>query len=90
MLPKTMKPPEKTYIHARVTTRAKKESISQVKPGTYTIKVREKAERGQANKRVRELLAFTLTLSTKNIRLVKGATSPSKLFLVTNNTHYED
>lgn len=56
----------------------------------YTVEVREKAERGEANDRVRTLLAETLCVRTTDLRLTKGATSPSKLYLLTNHHHHED
>jgi len=80
---------ESTYIHVRVTTRGRTECIEK-KNNTYYIIVKEKAERGAANKRVRELLAQTLHRTPKELRLVKGGTSPSKTYLFTNHTHHEN
>jgi uncharacterized protein YggU (UPF0235/DUF167 family) len=78
---------ETTQTHLRVTVKAgtRKERITQVGEWVYTIEVREKAERGQANARVRALLAEVLRVELKQLRLVRGATSPKKVFLLTNS-----
>ena len=70
---------ERKYIHARVVTNSKKETVAE-KKGTFHITVKEKAERGLANKRVRELLASKLCCSSKQLRLIKGARSPAKTY----------
>lgn len=74
---------EKQYIHVRATTKARTECILE-KNGTYHIQVKEKAERGEANKRIRELLAQTLHCTSKELHLVKGGRSPSKTYLFSN------
>ena len=73
---------ENTYIHVRVTTKARTECILE-KNGMYFIQVKEKAERGEANKRVRELLALAQNCKPEELRLVKGGRSPSKTYLLT-------
>lgn len=72
---------ENKYIHVRVTTKARTECILE-KNGTFFIQVKEKAERGEANKRVRELLAQTQNCKPEELRLVKGGRSPSKTYLL--------
>ena len=52
------------------------------------VEVREKAQNGEANRRVRELLAHTLNVPIQTLRLVKGTTSPSKTYLLTNHTDH--
>lgn len=74
---------EGIYIHVRVTTNAKKESI-QGNKNMYRIVVKEKAQQGHANTRVKELLSETLGCSAKQLRLIKGATTPSKTYLLIN------
>ena len=68
------------YIHAKVTPGARKESIEETKPSYFKISVREKAENNEANKRVVELLCEYF--KTKNVRIVNGHQSPSKLVSV--------
>ena len=77
------------YIHVRVSTKGRSESIEK-KKYTYYITVKEKPERGAANKRVREILAQTFHGNPKEFRLVKGGTSPSKTYLFTNHSHHEN
>ena len=73
---------EPLYIHVKVATKAKQEQITKTKDGHYQISVKVKPERGEANRRVRELLAAELELPEKRLRLIKGANNPSKLFQV--------
>jgi len=72
--------PEERYVRVRVTPGVRTESVRE-RSGVYHIAVREKAEGGLANARVRDVLARALGLEAARVRLVKGATSPSKLFL---------
>lgn len=51
-------------------------------PDAYEAWVRAEAERGQANAAVLGLLAARLGLEAKRLRIVKGATSPSKIVAV--------
>jgi len=72
------------YIHVRVQTKAKKERV-EYKNKKYFIEVTEKPERGTANKRVKELVAKELHCTPACLRLIKGITTPSKIFLVINS-----
>lgn len=65
------------YIHAKVSAGARRDFLEEVKPGYFIVSVREKAERGEANKRVIEILKAHL--KAKNIRIINGYNSPSKL-----------
>lgn len=47
------------------------------------VRVSAAAERGKANAAVKELLAHTLGISTDQLRIVKGNTSPRKLIEIT-------
>jgi len=76
---------ERKYIHVRVLTRAKKEGITE-KKGAFHVSVKEKAERGLANKRVKELLAQAIGCSIKSLRIIKGSQSPSKTYQLLSNT----
>ncbi len=71
------------YIKVRVKAGARKERVVAKADDTYIIEVREKPERGEANKRVRELLAEALHAQEAHVRLVKGSTSPSKIYSCT-------
>lgn len=68
------------HVKVRVKAGAKKERILEQDTDTYIIDVREKPERGEANKRVRELLGEALGVPPGRLRLTKGARSPSKIY----------
>lgn len=68
------------YIHVKVTPGARKEMLEETKPAYFKILVREKAENNEANRRVVELLCEHF--KTKNVRIVNGHQSPSKLVSV--------
>jgi len=70
------------YIRVKVTPNAKKETVVQSSDSTFTICVKEPAERNQANKRVRELLMAKLGLSKGEIKLISGHQSSHKTFSV--------
>ncbi len=74
---------KKQYIHVRAKTKAKRETI-EMKKEKFFISVKEKAERGEANKKIKLLLARKMHCNLKRLRLVKGATSTSKTYLLVN------
>ncbi len=68
------------YVHVKVNANSRKESFEEAKPGYFNISVREKAEGNMANKRVIELIQTHF--KTKNVRIINGHQSPSKLVSV--------
>jgi uncharacterized protein YggU (UPF0235/DUF167 family) len=70
------------YIKVKVQAGAKKEIITKKSEDTYIISVREPAERNLANKRICEIMASLLGISIKNIRIISGHQSPSKILSV--------
>jgi uncharacterized protein YggU (UPF0235/DUF167 family) len=72
----------KKYVRVRAKTKARQETVREERD-TFYIAVKEKAERGEANARIRLILAEKLGCSSKQLRLVKGGTSPSKIYLLT-------
>ncbi|MDP2648798.1 MAG: DUF167 domain-containing protein [Patescibacteria group bacterium] len=62
----------------KVSAGARRESLAEGKGGVLGISVREKAERGAANLRVRELVARHFGVSVKAVRIVKGHRGSSK------------
>lgn len=68
------------YIKVRVKTEAKKEFFSKIKDDTFNISVKEEARNGWANEKVIEILKKEL--NKKNVRLISGHTSPSKIFSI--------
>ena len=72
---------ESTYIHVRVTVNARKDRIEESN-GKFFVTVKEKAEKGLANAKVKKLLATRIGCSSKSLRLIKGAKTSSKTYLL--------
>ena len=70
-----------TYLKVKVHAGEKKNRLVQKAADTFEIWVKAPAQEGQANQAVRALLAAHLGVAENKISLVKGATSPSKIFL---------
>jgi len=70
------------YIKVRAITGAKRESVRVIADDTIAIAVKEKPERNLANLRIIELVARHFDLPVKNVRIVKGRRSPSKMFSI--------
>lgn len=70
-----------SYIKVKVHAGEKKNRLEQKSPDTFEIWVKAPAEQGRANEAVRAALAEHLDLPENKLSLIKGATSPSKIFL---------
>ncbi len=70
-----------TYIKVKVHAGEKKNRLEQKSPDSYEIWVKAPAEQGRANEAVRAVLAEHLGLPENKLSLIKGATSPAKIFL---------
>lgn len=64
-------------IRVKVFPKSKKEEIKKIKEGKYEVYVREKAEQGEANSRVIEMMTEYFP-GCRGIRLMAGATRPNK------------
>ncbi|WP_428057565.1 DUF167 domain-containing protein [Candidatus Avelusimicrobium alvi] len=69
------------YIKVKVHAGEKKNRLEQKSPDSYEIWVKAPAEQGRANEAVRAVLAEHLGLPENKLSLIKGATSPAKIFL---------
>ncbi len=78
-------PTDTRYIRVRATAGARREHAEQVGADLWRISVREKASGGAANARIRVVLGKLLDLDPRQLRLVKGATSTSKTYLLVNS-----
>lgn len=67
-------------IKVKVFPKSKEESIIKKSEDSYVVKVKEKAERGEANARVKELLQNYFGISSNKIKLLKGGRKPNKIF----------
>lgn len=70
-----------SYIKVKVHAGEKKNRLEQKSSDTFEIWVKAPAEQGRANEAVRAALAEHLGLPENKLSLIKGATSPSKIFL---------
>ncbi len=70
-------------IRVNVTPGSRRERLSVRAPDVLDISVREEAERGEANERVRQIVALHYKVAIPAVRLVTGAHSPRKTFSVT-------
>lgn len=66
------------YIKVKARAGAKKESVVKTADDSFQISVTEPAEGGRANKRIGELVRAQFP--GKGIVMVKGHTTPSKIF----------
>ena len=73
------------YIKARVTPNSTKETFEQTSEDSFKISVKEKAERNMANVKVIELLAHHFKVPPKNLRIINGHHSRSKLLSLSEN-----
>ncbi len=70
------------YLKVKVHADEKKEKFLEKSSDTFEIWVKAPAERGQANAAVRSVLAAYLGVPENKVSLIKGATSPAKIFLL--------
>lgn len=67
------------YCKVKVHAGARENRLLEKAPDTFEAWVKAEAERGQANAAVLALLARHLGVEAKRLRIIKGATSPSKI-----------
>lgn len=67
------------YIKVRVAAGVKKESFVKKTEDSFLVSVKEPAEQNRANTRVVELVAEYFEVSPKQIRIISGHHSPSKI-----------
>ncbi|ETB63851.1 TPA: DUF167 domain-containing protein [Candidatus Nomurabacteria bacterium] len=70
------------FIKVRVFSGCKKEEIVKKNNNSFILKVKEKAERNMANKRVCEIIAREFSVSIKSVRIINGHQSPSKILSI--------
>ena len=69
------------YVKVKVHAGERKNRLEQKAPDSFEVWVKAPAEQGRANEAVRLLLAAELGVAENQLSLIKGATSPSKIFL---------
>lgn len=71
-------------IKVKVVPEAKKDQIVKKSEDSYLVKVKEKAEGGMANMKVKQILASYFKITEGKIRLIKGGKRPNKIFDIIN------
>ena len=69
------------YLKVKVHAGEKKNKLVEKAADTFEVWVKAPAEQGRANEAVRALLAAHLNIPENKLSLIKGATSPAKIFL---------
>ncbi|MDD2547973.1 MAG: DUF167 domain-containing protein [Candidatus Pacebacteria bacterium] len=67
-------------IKVKCYPKSKKELLNKKDENSFEIFLKEKPERGEANKRIFEILAEYFSISKKRIKLIKGAKTQNKIF----------
>jgi len=70
------------YLKVKVHADEKKNKLIQKSADAYEIWVKAPASEGRANEAVRNMLAQHLSVAENKLSLIKGATSPAKIFLL--------
>lgn len=77
-----MTAPQPRLYRLKVHPHSKRDLIEPRGPEAYEVWVKAKPEEGRANAAVLALLARQLGLEAKRLRIIKGATAPSKIVAV--------
>ncbi len=70
------------YIRVSVSASAKKELFKKSQKDSFLVSVKEPAEQNLANKRVLKLVAGHFGILPKQIRIISGHHSPSKILSI--------
>jgi len=68
------------FIRVKVFPGSKKEEVIEKSENSFEVKIREKPERGEANKRLILVLASRFKIPKSKIRLIKGFKQRTKIF----------
>ena len=70
------------FLKVKVFPNSKKEEIIKKSEDEFEINIKEKAEKGRANKRIKEVLARYLNVSEEKLILIRGAKQKNKIFKI--------
>ncbi|PIP86552.1 hypothetical protein COV42_02390 [Candidatus Campbellbacteria bacterium CG11_big_fil_rev_8_21_14_0_20_44_21] len=70
------------YLRVKVFPKSKKESFEKRGDDEFLISVKEPAQKNLANKKVLEILSQNLKIPLKNIRIINGHHSRTKLISI--------
>lgn len=69
-------------MKVKVFAGAKKREVVARGEDSFEVRVKEKAERGMANKAARNALAVYFDVSETSVKLIKGGKQPNKIFKI--------
>ena len=69
-------------IRVKVHPNSREDRLEEKGPASYEAWVKAEPEQGQANAAVLAILAAKLGVAAKRLRIIKGATSPSKIIAI--------
>jgi len=70
------------YIRIKAKAGSKKESFEKMPKDSFLVAVKEPAEGNRANKRILELVGTHLGISAKQIRIISGHHSTTKILSI--------
>ncbi len=70
------------YVKVKVFAGVRNESTTKVGDNRYEVKIKDKAERNMANKRVMEIIAEIYKVPINKVKIFSGHHSPSKLLSI--------
>jgi uncharacterized protein (TIGR00251 family) len=73
------------FLKVKVFAGCKKEEIVKKKDDEFEVRVKEKAEKGKANRAAIKVLANYFKIDESKIRLVKGSKERNKIFEIKEN-----
>lgn len=78
--------PEGIVVEVRARAGARRNGVDGIRDGAILVAVTQAPERGKANEAILEELARFLGVKRSAVRLISGATSPRKRFLILGTT----
>ena len=69
-------------IKVKVFPNSRKESIEKKSEDSFIVRLAEKAERGLANEKIREVIADFFNVGANKVKIVKGGHSRNKIMEV--------
>ncbi len=70
------------FVRVHAVPGARKERITKEDATTFTIFLKEPAERNMANKRIMDILALEFGVSPEHVRMLTGHRSSSKMYSI--------
>lgn len=70
------------FVKVKITPGSRKEEVKKNKENSFSVLVREKAERNLANKRVCEIMAQQFNVPVNKVRIINGHQSRSKILSI--------